>query len=192
MDFETRDAYRRAVEAIAGAAGQSELDVARAVLVRARKGPPDGRCNHIGYWLVDAGRRGFERSLGARSGGLERRLVDHPHATLFGLLLLAQLTLLAPVALYLVWIEASGRRGGAIFLSWIDLGAAVTIAHRAVAGWCARAGCPSSTSPAGFPNAGGRWSRCRRCWSTTTRSTTWSRSSRFVPRQPGPAFASRC
>jgi cyclic beta-1,2-glucan synthetase len=135
MDFETRDAYRKAVEQIARSAGVDEIDVARAALARAAGGPPDGLCDHVGYWLVDAGRPAFERSLGARPEGLERRLVLHPHATLFGLLALAQLALLTPIVAYLVWLDAPVASAAlAVALVWIPASVpAAMIAHWAVA-----------------------------------------------------------
>ncbi len=120
MDFETRDAYRRAIEEIAFSAKLTEGEVTRAVLDRAHEGPPDGRHDHVGEWLLGGGRRLLERTLGARPGGLERHVLAHPRLVFFGLLLLAQLALLAPVIAYLLWLRASFPiSAAALVLCWI-------------------------------------------------------------------------
>ncbi|HEU4730403.1 MAG TPA: hypothetical protein VFT22_21040, partial [Kofleriaceae bacterium] len=131
MDFQTRDAYRRAIEDLASTAGAGESDVARAVVARASASQPDGRCDHVGYWLVNAGRRAFEQSIGAGRRPLQRRVLDHPRLTFFGILLAAQVLLLAPVVLYLVWLRASiGESLAAIVLCWIPASVpAATIAY---------------------------------------------------------------
>ncbi len=130
-DFETRDAYRRAVEEIATAADVDEMEVTRAVLDRARKAPPDGRQDHVGHWLIGGGRPELVRSLGARERGVERWLLDHPRRAYFGLLVLAQVALLAPVIAYLVWVGASVAVSVlALFLCWIPSSVpAATIVH---------------------------------------------------------------
>jgi cyclic beta-1,2-glucan synthetase len=64
MDFETRDRYRKAVEALADGTSRSEWCVAEAVLAQSRgatRGPP---ASHIGYWLVGEGRAALENTLG--------------------------------------------------------------------------------------------------------------------------------
>ena len=83
MDFETRDAYRRAVEAIARRAEAGEVEVAeRAVAhARAHDGPP---WSHVGFWLVGAGLPELEDALGARASlpaRLLRLLARHPGGT---------------------------------------------------------------------------------------------------------------
>jgi cyclic beta-1,2-glucan synthetase len=67
MDFETRDAYRRAVERLAYLSPHSELEVAERAVACARQavgGPL--RHTDVGYWLVDEGVEEFERSIGCR------------------------------------------------------------------------------------------------------------------------------
>jgi cyclic beta-1,2-glucan synthetase len=67
MDFETRDAYRRAVERLALRSPHSELEVAERAVACARQavgGPL--RQTDVGYWLVDEGAVEFERSIGYR------------------------------------------------------------------------------------------------------------------------------
>ncbi|HEX8108289.1 MAG TPA: glycosyltransferase family 2 protein, partial [Kofleriaceae bacterium] len=131
MEFETRDQVRRVIEDIATASGRDEIEVARAVVARASAAQPDGRCDHVGYWLVDAGRRPFERSLGAGRRGLPRRLLDHPRLTFFGILAAAQLVLLAPVVLYLAWLGAPlASAVAAVVLCWVPSSVpAATLAH---------------------------------------------------------------
>lgn len=67
MDFETRDAYRRAIEELARRSPHSELEVAERAVACARQavgGPL--RHTDVGYWLVDEGVEEFERSIGCR------------------------------------------------------------------------------------------------------------------------------
>ncbi|HEX9619254.1 MAG TPA: hypothetical protein VF989_03900, partial [Polyangiaceae bacterium] len=131
MDFETRDAYRRAVEEIAWSAELGELEVSRAVLERAREGPPDSRHDHVGFWLLGPGRTAFERVFGAPGLSLEQRLLAHPRLTFFGLLSLAQLVLLAPIAAYLARLDASIPTAiAALILCWFPASVpATTFVH---------------------------------------------------------------
>ena len=68
MDFATRNLYRSAIEQMARGSGNSETDVARAVMrsVAARQGEADQRLADPGYFLVAGGRRDFEQELGCR------------------------------------------------------------------------------------------------------------------------------
>ncbi|MCC6208384.1 MAG: cyclic beta 1-2 glucan synthetase [Gammaproteobacteria bacterium] len=70
QDFATRDRYRHVIEDIARNSTCSELAVAREAIALAqaaagRLGVHD-RSTHIGYYLVDHGRPGLERSVGCR------------------------------------------------------------------------------------------------------------------------------
>src|SRR5690606_28209625 len=86
MDFETRDAYRRAVEEIAWSSTLAELEVGNAVIEHARRAPRDSNQAHVGYWLLGSGRRALERALGTEVRGLDRLLTNHPRLAFFGLL----------------------------------------------------------------------------------------------------------
>jgi cyclic beta-1,2-glucan synthetase len=76
MDFATRDAYRHAIEELSRGSDRTEIEIAEAVLERAAEAPvapgvaaEDGRparARDLGFWLVDAGRRPFEREVGYR------------------------------------------------------------------------------------------------------------------------------
>src|SRR5688572_15520608 len=66
MDFATRDEYRHAVEQIAKRSRLSEDEVARQAVALAgspdHTGTREGRAGHVGYYLVDRGRRTLERA----------------------------------------------------------------------------------------------------------------------------------
>ncbi len=72
MDFDTCDIYRKTVENLAWATGEAEEDVAERAVELARQRVLDPRTGHVGYYLVDGGRREFEGLLGYRARGLER------------------------------------------------------------------------------------------------------------------------
>ena len=85
MTFETRDLYRRVVEAIAKRSSKSEEEVAALALALARTS--SGRESHIGFWLVDEGRVRLEREARFRPGlraRLHRAALRHPNAVYFG------------------------------------------------------------------------------------------------------------
>ena len=63
MDFETRDACRRAVEGLAELANTGEIAVAEAALAMA-DGHATLPARHIGYWLIGSGFVELERELG--------------------------------------------------------------------------------------------------------------------------------
>ncbi|MEO8551069.1 MAG: cyclic beta 1-2 glucan synthetase, partial [Kofleriaceae bacterium] len=66
MEFATRDRYRHAVERLAARGKHSEREVAeKAIALAADR--PDGREHHVGYFLIDQGRRALELALAERS-----------------------------------------------------------------------------------------------------------------------------
>lgn len=76
MDFPTRDRYRRAIEELARGSPHSEIDVARAAVLKAKRvendrgsvlAEPDPRLRDPGYFLIGQGRRAFEVQLGFRA-----------------------------------------------------------------------------------------------------------------------------
>ncbi|HEU4731152.1 MAG TPA: hypothetical protein VFT22_24835, partial [Kofleriaceae bacterium] len=110
MDFATRDRYRRVVEAIARRSTRSEDDVARAAIGLARD--RTGRAAHVGYFLVDAGRRQLERSVAMRrpfgqivrcTGGALRHVVYGGAIALVTAIAALVLVQLAPLAPSVVW-----------------------------------------------------------------------------------------
>ncbi len=75
MDFATRDRYRHAIEDLARGSRQSELDVARQAIARAKRAasvpppsaaPPADRYQDPGYYLISKGRPLFEKEIGYR------------------------------------------------------------------------------------------------------------------------------
>ncbi|MFW6096940.1 MAG: cellobiose phosphorylase, partial [Chloroflexota bacterium] len=88
MDFETRDRYRKAVEALALKADEEEVAVAEAAVGLASdltglSAPvrSDARYAHVGYYLVDEGRRRLEEKLDYRPSPvtrIKRALKAHP------------------------------------------------------------------------------------------------------------------
>ena len=66
MEFATRDRYRHVVERLAARGKRTEREVAeRAIALAATR--PDGREHHVGYFLIDQGRRALELALAERS-----------------------------------------------------------------------------------------------------------------------------
>jgi cyclic beta-1,2-glucan synthetase len=66
MDFRSRDRYRHAIEELAAPTGEAQLLLALKCVERARQvhvRTPDARAAHVGYHLIGAGRREFERSI---------------------------------------------------------------------------------------------------------------------------------
>jgi cellobiose phosphorylase len=68
MDFATRDRYRRAIEQLSKRSELSEQDVAKAALrlAAAARGEGDPRAAHVGFFLIDDGRRQLEAAVGSR------------------------------------------------------------------------------------------------------------------------------
>ena len=70
MDFPTRNLYRTAVEQLARGSGFTELEVAEAAVVAARRAyradaeASDARLADPGYYLIAGGRPGFEAEIG--------------------------------------------------------------------------------------------------------------------------------
>jgi cyclic beta-1,2-glucan synthetase len=66
MDADTRDRYRKVVEKLAKKCGFDEERVAQAAVQAARQSGSRGRQGHVGYYLVDQGRRQLEAQVGYR------------------------------------------------------------------------------------------------------------------------------
>ncbi len=70
MDFATRDRYRHVVEHLARGSALSELDVARHAIrlshESAARSDSDSREAHVGFYLIDCGRRRLEIALDAK------------------------------------------------------------------------------------------------------------------------------
>ena len=106
MDFDTRDRYRGVIEELAQATGRDEEVIARETIRLAeeteRSEERPSRTNHIGFYLLDAGRAQLEARLDYRpSWGtrLRRRLFGHPTPVYLSTITLLTLVIL----LGLVW-----------------------------------------------------------------------------------------
>jgi cyclic beta-1,2-glucan glucanotransferase len=70
QDFATRDRYRHAVEDVARGSSRRESEVAREAIVLAQAAAErlsiNDRSAHVGYYLIDHGRRSLERAVGCR------------------------------------------------------------------------------------------------------------------------------
>ena len=70
QDFATRDRYRHAIEAVRNGSGLSELEVTRTAIALARASAEQAgshvRTAHVGYYLIDKGRKTLERAVGTK------------------------------------------------------------------------------------------------------------------------------
>ena len=116
MHFESRDAYRHAIEEVAKRTKRTDSDIAQLVVDLsapfAESGPSGNRQSHVGYWLVDRGRP----ELDARTGYQRplRRFMRHailrfPHVAYFsGLGLLTALGVGLMLWPMVAWHVATG------------------------------------------------------------------------------------
>jgi len=122
MDFETRDSYRNAVEQIADDCQREEHAVAQLVLTLSSDASSVVE-RHVGFWLIDEGRRELEQRLGARipmARRISRTVLDHPWTLYAGLGLGGWLTAMLLPSLFLYFAEASfGAWIGGLALSVI-------------------------------------------------------------------------
>jgi len=101
MDFETCDTYRKAVEFLAWESGRAEQEVAEIAVALATEQSPEPSRDHVGYYLVDHGRKQLESRIGFRATGMERvRRAITARPTLWYLLPVATLTSLPLLALH--------------------------------------------------------------------------------------------
>ncbi len=137
MDFETRDAYRAAVEEIARASCSDECEVADAAILRARAAGVDDVGRHVGYWLVDRGRGQLERDLEASLSfrqQLRRSVMNRPGRFYIAAIFLAGVGALILPALYLAWVGANFAGWlGAMVVSVVPASVlAITVVHWAI------------------------------------------------------------
>jgi cyclic beta-1,2-glucan synthetase len=116
QDFATKDRYRRAVEKLARGSGLDELVVARRALSLAqgsdgearRQGDKETRAAHVGFYLVEAGKKQLARELRYRPASrdwLLEQVLGHARGIYFGglgliygLLLVGALAWVVPAA----------------------------------------------------------------------------------------------
>lgn len=110
MDFQTRDRYRKVVEKLAKATRYTEQEVAQRGVdlalqaASAEETPAAKRRQHVGYYLIDAGRHDLESIVDYEPGYLEQvrtRLAQrHPALTFLGGIGLLTAMLMAVFLLY--------------------------------------------------------------------------------------------
>lgn len=106
MDFLTRDRYRHAIEELAKRSPHSEVEIARRAIAEVQiaigQDSADGRLQEPGYFLIGAGRYGFEAKLNYRptfKQSLLRTYVSHAGLAYVGSLgLLTLLLLMLPLS----------------------------------------------------------------------------------------------
>lgn len=101
MNFQTRDTYRHVLEGIAKGSKISEFEAAQRLLKLAEKN--EGTKSHIGYFLVDKGRREFEKECGYKPA-IKKRMVKfilkHPTVLYLSCISLLTLAMLSAVLYY--------------------------------------------------------------------------------------------
>ena len=102
MDDDTIDRYRKAVEQLARGSQHTEVEVAKQAIAHSLGGQGK-RESHVGYWLVDTGRKAFAASLGYQPTWHQRvrqTLLDHAPATyISGIIGITILALALPATL---------------------------------------------------------------------------------------------
>ena len=116
LDFATRDSYRHSIEELSRGTETSEIEIADALLARVteiEEGPEDPaspREAHLGFWLVDRGRREFEQSIGFRPpvrGWLRRAFVAFATPGYLGTIALLSALLLGLLLAYVTQLDES-------------------------------------------------------------------------------------
>jgi cyclic beta-1,2-glucan synthetase len=107
MDFLSRDQQRQAVEALAPPTGEGQVRVALKAIESARQAAATSstaeRAAHVGYHLVDAGRRHLELDLGYRprpAARIRRLLQDHASGAYLGSIAVATALFTAAAVAY--------------------------------------------------------------------------------------------
>jgi cyclic beta-1,2-glucan synthetase len=109
MDFRSRDRYRHAIEELAVPTGEGQLLVALKSVERARQSHvrnPDARDSHVGYHLIGAGRRQFERSVAWQptlSGRARRLFFAYATPGYLGTIAAGTALLVLVAVLYAAW-----------------------------------------------------------------------------------------
>jgi cyclic beta-1,2-glucan synthetase len=122
MDFQSRDRYRHAIEALARRCPLDEIGVAEAAMSHAldalSKDPADAVRGHVGHYLISSGRYVFEQGIGYHPHARER-LYRGPLAArgfiFWGLLALITTALAIAVGLF-VW-RGAGSLGVAALMA---------------------------------------------------------------------------
>ncbi len=147
MDFETCDAYRKAVEAIAWRTGRSEPEIADLTIALAKQHATDARQGHVGHYLMDDGRLGLEALVGFRASGLERvRRTVTKRPTPWYLLSIALLTGL-PLLAVSVQLLRQGAHVWAVWLASLLAVVPISTAAASILQWLVARLLPPRTQP---------------------------------------------
>src|SRR3989475_5124738 len=130
MDFATRDGYRHAIEELARGSGRSELEIAQAAVLHAKRGL-DERRQDPGFYLIGNGRLAFEQALGFRAPTTRRLLRAYVAAATPGYL--GTLVILTAVILALPLLAAGASGAGTVALVVLGLLAVVPASDLAIA-----------------------------------------------------------
>lgn len=109
QEFATRDRYRREIELLAKAAKRHEVEVAHLLVSRSEAGTTP-RERHVGFYLIDAGRKSFAKELGCRFPlwiRCQSFLTEHPQTVYFGGLVVLIAAIVAPAVLLTSFVGAS-------------------------------------------------------------------------------------
>jgi cyclic beta-1,2-glucan synthetase len=123
MDFQSRDQYRHAVEALAEPTGEAQVRVAMRAIESARQAAEtqglDASAAHVGHHLIGRGRRDLEVDV-AHHPGLKQRLKRglFAHATLF---YFGTASLLTALAVALAVAVARAERAPTWTWAWVGL-----------------------------------------------------------------------
>ena len=144
MDFPTRDRYRRAIEALARGSVHSEIDVAKAAALIARRADAgqkaaetDPERHDPGYYLIGRGRLAFEKKLGFRAPMKDWLIRANAAVGVSGYLTMLAITAALLLATALLVVSAAGAAGWTYlplaFLGlFIAADAAITLVNRFV------------------------------------------------------------
>src|SRR3989442_1550542 len=130
MDFATRDGYRHAIEELARGSGRSELEIAQAAVLHAKRGL-DERRQDPGFYLIGNGPLAFEQALGFRAPTTRRLLRAYVAAATPGYL--GTLVILTAVILALPLLAAGASGPGTVALVVLGLLAVVPASDLAIA-----------------------------------------------------------
>ena len=86
MDFTTRNCYRETIEEIARRVHLNEVEIAKTTLSLAHEGVKEYE-QHIGYYLIDAGRQALEQHVGYRPTifqSISRWIIKNPASVYLG------------------------------------------------------------------------------------------------------------
>ena len=114
LDFATRDSYRHSIEELSRGSGKSEIEISDALLARVAEVQAEEadfkREAHLGFWLIDVGRRAFEQAVGFRpplQGWLRRAFVASSTPGYLGTIALLSGLLLGLLLAYVAQLDQS-------------------------------------------------------------------------------------